>query len=512
MRNRPQAQGFDRAAPSYFPKGDGASRGFGEFHDKQCGAGQPGAVPIRSDPFTLIILEGLFTMNLHRRSLFGLAAAGILDLGLEPRARGDEPARRGSPLTITGVKVTPIALPDPPLLAASGCHGPYFLRTIIELETDAGLVGLGETYGGARMATHLERACERIVGRDAFAYRAFATELGRLDPACYAGIEMACLDACGHATGRRLCELLGGPVREKVEFAAYLFYRYAADHPVILADPQLADDRGRGDHALDHWGEVRSPEAMAAMAAQFRDRWGFRVFKLKAGVLPPDQELETMKLLHARLGPQALLRIDPNGRWRVGTAIRIGEALRDLNLEYYEDPVNGQAAMAEVRAATGLPMSTNMCVTRFAHIPEALRVHPIDVLLCDHHYWGGLTACQALGTVCDFASWKMSQHSNSHSGITMAAMIHVGAAVPQLTLASDTHYPWLVEGADILEGPMLKIEDGHRAVPSGPGLGVTLDRDRLARAHEVYRKCGMRHRDDAALMRKLDPSFTGQPF
>ena len=89
------------------------------------------------------------------------------------------------------------------------------------------------------------------------------------------------------------CELVGGPVRESVEFAAYLFYRYAADNPVVLSDPHLVDSRGRGDHALDSWGEVRSAEAMAAMAAQFRDRWGFRVFKLKGGVLAPEIERET---------------------------------------------------------------------------------------------------------------------------------------------------------------------------------------------------------------------------
>ena len=118
-------------------------------------------------------------------------------------------------------------------------------------------------------------------------YRKFARELQSLGMSCYAGIELACLDACGRATGRRLCELVGGPVRDPVEFAAYLFYRYAADHPVILADPHLVDSRGRGDRALDSWGEVRTPEAMAAMAARFRDRWGFRVFKLKGGVLSP---------------------------------------------------------------------------------------------------------------------------------------------------------------------------------------------------------------------------------
>src|SRR5262249_30750304 len=102
--------------------------------------------------------------------------------------------------------------------------------------------------------------------------------------------------------------------------------------------------------------------------------------------------------------------------------------------------------------------------------------------------------------------------SNSHAGLTMAAMIHLAASIPQLTLASDTHYPWLVDGADIIEGPRLPIQGGRMAVPSGPGLGVTLDRDKLARAHEGYRKCGMRRRDDATLMRRMELGWDGKPF
>jgi glucarate dehydratase len=147
-----------------------------------------------------------------------------------------------------------------------------------------------------------------------------------------------------------------------------------------------------------------------------------------------------------------------------------------------------------------------------SHIPDALRLHPIDVLLCDHHYWGGIAACQALGPICELARWKLSQHSNSHAGITMAAMIHVGAVVPQLTLASDTHYPWLVEGADIIVGQKLAIREGRMSVPNGPGLGVQLDRDKLARAHETYLKCGMRERDDGSLMKKMEPGWTGEMY
>ena len=449
-------------------------------------------------------------MRRNRRDWIRLTAGGLLAGGSAPPARAGAWAAAERPLTITGLTVTPIALPDPPLLAASGCHGPYFLRNVVELQTEGGIVGLGETPGGAGVTAALERARRIVVGQNAFAYRKFARDVQAMGMGAYAGIELACLDACARATGRRLCELVGGPVRDPVEFAAYLFYRYAADHPVILADAHLVDSRGRGDRALDSWGEVRSAEAMAALAVKFRDRFGFRVFKLKAGVLAPEVERDSLVAMAEQLGPEARLRIDPNARWKTATAVRIGQAIQKLPLEYYEDPVQGQAAMAEVRRATGLKMSTNMCVTQFAHIPEALRLHPIDVLLCDHHYFGGFAGCLALGPIARAAGWTLSQHSNSHTGVTMAAMIHLAASIPELTLASDTHYPWLVEGFDIIEGPALAIRKGSMAVPPGAGLGVTLDRDKLARANEVYQKCGMRRRDDRSLMRQLEPNWNGE--
>ena len=179
----------------------------------------------------------------------GWTAAGLVGAKTfhPDRGYGAETPPATAPLTITGLRATPVALPDPPLLNAGGCHGPYFLRTVVELETDGGIVGIGETTGGDGTGTALERARAVVVGRNAFAYRGFAKELLALSPACYAGVELACLDACGRATGRRLCELLGGPARERVEFAAYLFYRYAADHPTILADPRIKDGRGKGD-------------------------------------------------------------------------------------------------------------------------------------------------------------------------------------------------------------------------------------------------------------------------
>jgi glucarate dehydratase len=454
-------------------------------------------------------------MSLSRRDCLKqslLAAAGVASgAGAQAALGQDAPVTRLKPsaknLTIKELRVTPIALPDPPLLASSGCHGPYFLRTIVEIVTADGITGVGETGGSERTIAELKEATKNIVGNSALAYRKFPEPPVDLSNRAYAAVEVACLDAIGKATGLRLCELLGGPVREDPEFASYLFFRYAADHPALLADKRLVDTRGRGDKALDPYGEVRTPEAMAELAWKLHQKYGYRVHKLKAGVLKPDVELAALKAISDRFGGKHLVRIDPNAHWSYETTMKIAEGLKKLPLEYYEDPVVGQEAMGRVRKATGLKMSTNMCVTQLEHIPNAVRYEPVDVVLADHHGWGGFASCQALGMMARHLGWTLSQHSNNHAGISMAAMIHLAALIPELTMASDTHYPWLVDDADIIVGGKLPMTGGRMKIPAAPGVGVELDRDKLARAHEIYQKCGMRDRDDATTMRMVEPGW-----
>jgi glucarate dehydratase len=454
-------------------------------------------------------------MNLSRRdclALAGLGAGGLAtsllgETGVAQETPLSRLSKARKDLTIKEFRVTPIALPDPPLLASSGCHGPYFLRTIVEIVTADGVTGVGETGGSERTVAELKQATSNIVGTSALAYRNLSKQPAGLSNRAYAAVEVACLDAIGKASGLRLCELLGGPVREDPEFASYLFFRYAADHPALLADKRMVDSRGRGDKALDAYGEVRTPESMAEMAWKLHQKHGYRVHKLKAGVLKPEVELEALKAISDRFGGKHLVRIDPNARWSVETSLKIARGLKELPLEYYEDPVVGQEKMAEVRRATGLRMSTNMCVTQLEHIAPAVRTQPVDVVLADHHGWGGFAACQALGMMAGPLGWTLSQHSNNHAGISMAAMIHLAALIPELTMASDTHYPWLIDGADIIVGGKLPIAGGRMKIPTGAGLGVELDRDRLARAHEVYQKCGMRDRDDATTMRMVEPGW-----
>jgi glucarate dehydratase len=417
-------------------------------------------------------------------------------------------------LRVTGVDITPVAVKDPPLLTASGVHQPYALRSIIELHTDAGITGISEAYGDDPALAALARAAAALPGLDVFDLngltRRVVTALGAVEasspteligPASVdktvaqivSAFEVACFDAQGRATGLRVADLLGGAVRESVEFSAYLFYRWA-DHP------------GEPDYPADSWGEALDPDGIVAQARRMVDRYGFGSLKLKGGVFAPEAEIEAVRALRAAF-PDRPVRIDPNANWTVETSHRVAAALEG-ELEYLEDPTPGIPGMAEVAARTSLPLATNMCVTGFADIPESVRQGAVQVVLADHHFWGGLRASQRLAGICETFGLGLSMHSNTHLGISLAAMAHLAAATPNLSYACDTHFPWKTE--EVVQAGTLAFVGGALRLPEGPGLGVELDRDALAELHEQYQKCGIRRRDDAEQMRLVRPDWTGK--
>jgi glucarate dehydratase len=386
---------------------------------------------------------------------------------------------------VTRVNITPVAVADPPLLNSRGVHEPYALRAVLQMHTDAGLVGLSEAYGDDRTLGRLRAAVPSVVGLSPWRLNA----LDRLDPVAAAAFEVAFFDLQGKQTGMRVCDLLGGPVRDAVPFAAYLFYKWAA-HP------------GREP---DRFGAALDPDGIVAQARMFTGRYGFRSLKLKGGVFPPDEEIAAVKALRAAF-PDLPLRLDPNANWTVPTSHRVAGALAGV-LEYLEDPTAGIPGMAEVAARTALPLATNMCVVSFADIPPAVAAGAVRVVLADHHFWGGLRASQRLAGVCATFGLGLSMHSNTHLGISLAAMTHLAAATPHLTYACDTHSVWQDE--DVIEPGAVEIREGAVRVPAGPGLGVTLDEDALAARHRAYLGCGIRKRDDVAAMRVVDPAWTG---
>jgi glucarate dehydratase len=417
---------------------------------------------------------------------------------------------------IADVRVTPILIADPPLLNVQGVHQPFTPRTIVEIETESGAVGVGETYGDTDYLAVAETFAPTLVGTELAANRlpaavrdcAERVQLSRLDNTVQAeglrgsrtlakvassvvsAFEVAIFDALGHETGLPVHALLGGKVRDSVEYSAYLFYRWA-EHPEPGAP-------------RDDWGEALDPAGIVAQARRMATDYGFSSFKLKGGVFEPMQEVEAVKALAEAFGDHPL-RLDPNGAWTVPTSLQVAAELEPI-AEYLEDPTVGTPAMAEVAAKTSLPLATNMCVTAFDEIAEAFRTGAVQVVLSDHHYWGGLQATRELAAICRTFGVDLSMHSNTHLGISLAAMTQVAATIPTLRYACDTHRPWQTE--DVIREPHV-FTDGRLPVTDTPGLGVELDRDSLAALHQRWLDLPQyRSRDDAAAMRKVRPDFT----
>jgi glucarate dehydratase len=409
-------------------------------------------------------------------------------------------------IRITGAHITPVAFVDPPLLNTVGVHQPYALRAIIQLDTDAGLVGLGETYADAAHLARLGAAAEAITGLDVFALNAIRAAIadclrgdsravgtaGMISTASavdqvFSPFEVACLDVQGHATGRPVADLLGGKVRDAVPFTAYLFYKWAA-HPG--AEP-------------DDWGEALDPAGIVAQAKRMIGEYGFSAIKLKGGVFPPEEEMKAIEALREAF-PGHPLRLDPNAAWTPQTSVKVAAGLAGI-LEYLEDPTPDLDGMAEVARQSPMPLATNMCVVAFDQLAPAIAKQSVGVVLSDHHYWGGLQRSRLLAGICDTFGLGLSMHSNSHLGISLAAMVHLAGATPNLGYACDTHWPWKTE--EVVKPGVLEIREGAVLVPTTPGLGVEIDDDALGALHEQYLRCGIRDRDDTGYMQSIDPEY-----
>ena len=422
---------------------------------------------------------------------------------------------------ITDMHVTPIAVTDPPLRNAAGLHAPYALRIIIEVVTNDGIYGLGEVPGHHETLAALEKARGVVVGKDPFQLNAVYAELNRrygqqgdkteempwvtrLLNHVYSGIEVACFDIMGKAVGRPVVDLLGGRARDHVPFSAYLFLKEEG----AGGELGLGTDSGATGWAAARQAAALGPDGIVAQTQSMCKEYGFKSIKLKAGTLDPEIEVACMFALREAFGPDYPLRIDPNGVWKVETAIKWGKKMEGI-LEYYEDPTRGQENMAQVRQAVAMPLATNMCTTSFDHLPGSVQLHSEDIILSDHHFWGGLRNSLDLASFCRVFGRGLSMHSNSHLGISLMAMTHLAAATPNLTYACDTHYPWQSE--EVLVGGRIQFDDGGLVVPNEPGLGIELDREALAALHENYKKCGLTYRNDEIEMQKIEPGWKFMP-
>jgi glucarate dehydratase len=349
-------------------------------------------------------------------------------------------------------------------------------RALIEVHTDEGIVGIGETYGSHETQGALEIAKQFLVGIDPFETGVLQHRLGvfrigyetTVPITLRAGIEMACYDAAGKELGRPVCSLLGGKVRDRIEVAAYLFYRHRSD------DGRVG-------------GEV-TPEAIVERAEALVEEHGFRAIKLKGGVFRPEEELAAVKALHERF-PDAPLRWDPNAAWSVSTSLRVADMLRaeGIILEYLEDPSPELEGMALVRNRTSIPLATNMALVAFEQLAPGIRLGAVDIILSDVHFWGGFTKNQRMMAVCEAFGLGVGMHSDRELGVSTAAMLHLAAASPSLSYAIDSHYPDQV--GDVITEPF-RFDNGELPVPDVPGLGVELDLDEVERYRRYFEEAG----------------------
>jgi glucarate dehydratase len=378
-------------------------------------------------------------------------------------------------MKITDIRATTVTVPlEAPLRHANGCHWGRFVRTIVEVETDDGLVGLGEMGGGGESAEAAFRGLKRyLVGHDPARLEEMRFRIANPTASLYnnrtqmlAALEFACLDILGQRWNVPVCDILGGRLQDRVPFASYLFFRYP-------------DRDGRG--------EVRTADQLVAEARDLKRRFGFTSHKLKGGVFHPDYELECYRAV-ADAFPGDRVRFDPNAVWSVEQAIRFGQAIEGLNNDYFEDPTYGLNGMRRTREMVRIPLATNTVVVNFEQLAANVLDTAVDVILLDTTFWGGIRPCVKAAGVCETFQLGVAVHSSGELGIQLATMLHLGAVIPNLSFAADAHYHHVTD--DVIVGGKLAYEGGSIAVPTGPGLGVRLDRDKLARYAELYKELG----------------------
>lgn len=380
-------------------------------------------------------------------------------------------------MKVVDIKATPVTVPmEAPLRWSMGVETGT-TRTVVELHTDKGIVGVGETYGGGGTATTIVNQCKPLLlGEDPMEIGKILSKFSpyfmipyetSVPPHVFAGVEMACWDAVGKLLDRPVSSLLGGTIRREIPFAAYLFYRYEGKRAISPID---------------------SPASMLRYYEKLESRFGkFSGAKIKGGVFPPNQEVLAVKRFRETFGENFAIRFDPNAAWSVETAIRTLKRMEPLDLEFVEDPTPHIEGMARVRRSVSIPLSTNMCVIWFNQIVPALRLGAIDMIEQDIHFWGGLQLNRKLIDVAETLQLGIATHSDRELGISTAAMLHFLASHPYVSHAADSHYHHQVD--DIITDPFA-YRDGKIRVPDGPGLGVEIDRRKLEKYAGLYREQG----------------------
>lgn len=377
-------------------------------------------------------------------------------------------------MKITGLKATPVNIPlERPLWWSAGQY-PGTSKIIIELETDSGLVGLGEAPS-TDVLHHIVAMGERLQGHDPL-------DIAGCEAVClppwqvvqntddssvvkaFGAIEIAMWDLRGKVAEEPLYRLLGGAVRKNIPFTEYFGFRPDSE---------------------------TCPSEVADYCMAMREAHGSTMFEGKLILGDPLLEIETVKALREALGPKAMIRLDSNMQWSVATAIHVLREIEPYNVRNYEDPVATFEEMAVLRRHSAIPFST--------HIPDirkAVRLGVPDTIVTNFAVLGGITRAIRFIGACEAMNVGFWCYSGD-AGVATAAYLHVKAATPWITEPSQSLFRWQI--GDVIEGGPFRQADNVVAVPEGPGLGVTIDPDALKVWHRHFV-------DNGALNHFYDPA------
>jgi glucarate dehydratase len=337
-------------------------------------------------------------------------------------------------------------------------------KTVIELTTEDDITGLGECADGDR-AAEVIAAGERLIGLD---IRDLAAAEARIVPAMrytpwgnvtaarrvFGGIEMAMWDARGKTEGVPLSLLLGGAVRSAIPLTEYFSYRFPG------ADP----------------GEA-SPTDVARYCASMIERHGSTVFEGKVGTVALSEEVRMVREVRAAIGERPL-QLDANGGWTVATAREALGRFAPHDISWFEEPVETYEEMAALRVHFPIAFSAHAI-----DLPKAHALRCPDAIVTNVNEHGGIARTRDFIRSCEALQVGFRFHSGE-TGIASAAYLHLSAALEHVRGASQTLFHWYAD--DVIEGGPFALEKGVTQVPTGPGLGVTLDRKALQRCHERY--------------------------
>jgi L-alanine-DL-glutamate epimerase-like enolase superfamily enzyme len=366
---------------------------------------------------------------------------------------------------IARIKTTPLALAfkEPYHWAGRVDHAAAVV--LVEVETDDGLVGIGESvaaFPAEGTIAALQGVAPLFVGRPVFDIERLITgarHLGSFNHTPWhanfvlAGLEMALWDILGKAAGWPLHRLLGGAVRDEVDYFGFV----QGDTTEELVED--ARDLAKAGHAVIYLKVGRGE------AADVRNTAGVR----------------------AAIGGRRL-RLDPNCAWSVPEAIHMIGKLREFEPDWIEQPTPLQsvAALRQVRESVDVPIAADQAVFTPADVYEICRQRAADVIVLSPHEAGGLLAFGKAAAIAEAAGVPVCLHGQGVSGITDAAQHHLGLRTANLTEGNQIMHQLLVE--DLVTTPDLAPVQGKIGLLERPGLGIELDRDAIHRAAELYRR------------------------